>query len=105
MTLQDRRNLARIDLGYVRNGPQKQGKSDGQNAFFAAGKDPSAEVQGRKGRFWNPCVAQKSSNQPDFLSLFRCGRNGFAKLAEKQHGQWSVSHERWGAKLRLAGCS
>ena len=81
-----------IFFGDGGDGSQEEGEADGQYALFAAGKDAAAEVEGRQRSVFRGRGAEIVCDQSDFFGLLGGGGDGFAELAEAEHGTEQVSH-------------
>ena len=67
------------------DGSQKDGEADGEDAFFAAGKDAAAKVQSGQGSVFQGRGAEIVCDQADFFGFLGGGGDGFAELAEAEH--------------------
>ncbi len=89
---EDGGEFVRVFFGDGGDGSQKDGEADGEDALFAAREDAAAEVEGGQGSVFQGRGAEIVCDEADFFGFLGGGGDGFAELAEAEHGSEPVSH-------------
>ena len=71
----------------VGDGAEKEGEADRKYTLFATWEDPAAEVESGKCGIGGGSALEIVGNEMNFLGLLRSTGNGFAELAEAEHGR------------------
>ena len=85
------REFMGIFLGDVGYGAKQERETDGKDTFFAAREGAATEIESSHGGFGGGSVAQVIGDEADFFGFLGGGGDGFAEMAEREHGAASTS--------------